>query len=153
MTREETVHCLSLMALLWSSYKTPQTIADMDAAVETWLQFFRTVSEAEVTRTIMEIASDGGEYAPQVGQIYARLKANRIPKLTGDEIPFVQLAFTAAKMEEIDPPEATDLKTIRKWWREVYRLGGKEHRGNDEGRHHCRVQTGKEQACTDHDPG
>lgn len=77
MTREETSGCISLMATLWSSYRPPQSAEDMAVLVNTWQQFFGKVDAGTVTRTIYEISAEGAEFAPQVGQIYARLKENR----------------------------------------------------------------------------
>ena len=118
------------MGNLWSSFRVPETPEDLQILTGIWLQFFSTIPQSIVTQTIMEISAEGGQYPPQVGQIYERIKAANTPKLKGIDNPFVQLAFTAAKMEELDPPEATDLATVRAWWRNVYKLGGTKN-GND----------------------
>lgn len=130
MTSTEIKGCLSLMGLLWTSYKPPQSETDMAAAIAVWTEYFGNIPCDEVATTIKSMAAEGTEFAPQIGQIYARIKENHTPKLKGIDNPFVQLAFTAAKMEDLDPPEATDLATVRAWWRNVYKLGGTHH-GND----------------------
>ena len=130
MTSTEIKGCLSLMGLLWTSYKPPQSETDMAAAIAVWTEYFGNIPCDEVAATIKAMAAEGGEFAPQIGQIYARIKENHTPKLKGMDNPFVQLAFTAAKMEGLDPPEATDLTTVRNWWFKVYKLGGVKH-GND----------------------
>jgi hypothetical protein len=65
------------MGLLWSSWRAPATDADVEALVGTWQQFFASVPAAQVTRAIYELSAEGTEFAPQVGQIYAKVKANR----------------------------------------------------------------------------
>ena len=124
------MQCLSLMGNLWSSFRVPETPEDLKVLTGIWLQFFGTIPQSVVSKTIMEISAEGGEFAPQVGQIYERIKAANTPKLKGMDNPFVQLAFTAAKMEGLEPPEATDLTTVRNWWFKVYKLRGNKH-GND----------------------
>jgi len=118
------------MGNLWSSFRVPETPEDLQILTGIWLQFFGTIPQSIVTQTIMEISAEGGQYPPQVGQIYERIKAANTPKLKGMNIPYVQLAFEAAKMEGLPPPEATDLTTVRNWWFKVYKLGGAKH-GND----------------------
>jgi len=125
------MECFSLMGNLWSSFRTPTNEQDVEILTNIWLQFFAGVPQKIVTQTIMEISAEGGEYPPQVGQIYERIKASQTPKLRGIDNPFVQLAFTAAKMEDLEPPAATDLQTVRAWWRDVYKLRGNHH-GNDQ---------------------
>ena len=109
----------------------PETPEDIKVLTGIWLQFFGTIPQSIVTQTIMAIAAEGGEFAPQVGQIYERIKASNTPKLRGFDNPFIQLAFTAAKMEGLDPLAAADLQTVRAWWRDVYGLR-RNHHGNDE---------------------
>lgn len=124
------MQCLSLMGNLWSSFRVPETPEDLKVLTGIWLQFFGTIPQSVVSKTIMEISAEGGEFAPQVGQIYERIKAANTPKLKGIDNPYVKLAFTAAKMEGLEPPETADLPTARNWWFKVYKLRGNEH-GND----------------------
>lgn len=131
MTSTEIKGCLSLMGLLWTSYKPPQSETDMAAAIAVWTEYFGNIPCDEVATTIKSMAAEGGEFAPQIGQIYARIKENHTPKLKGIDNPFIQLAFTAAKMENLEPPAAADLQTVRAWWRDVYGLR-RNHHGNDE---------------------
>ena len=132
MNQAETMECLSLMGNLWSSFRVPETPEDIQVLTGIWLQFFGTIPQSIVSQTIMEIAAEGGEFAPQVGQIYERIKASNTPKLRGFDNPFIQLAFTAAKMEDFEPPAAADIQTVRAWWRDVYGLR-RNHHGNDKG--------------------
>lgn len=130
MDQAEVMQCLSLMGNLWSSFRVPETPEDLKVLTGIWLQFFGTIPQSVVSKTIMEISAEGGEFAPQVGQIYERIKAANTPKLKGMDNPFVQLAFTAAKMEGLEPPETADLATARNWFFKVYKLRGSKH-GND----------------------
>ena len=82
MTKSETLGCISLMTLLWTNYKPPANNAECDALVKTWLTFFANVPASEVTRAIHAIAAEGGEFAPQLGQIYKAVKEARQEKLT-----------------------------------------------------------------------
>lgn len=74
---------MGLIASLWTNYRLPANDGEMRPAVLAWSQFFASVPQREVIRTIMEISAEGGEFAPQVGQIYARLKAGRLEKNAG----------------------------------------------------------------------
>ena len=117
------MECISLMGRLWSSYRIPETPEDVQVLTGIWLQFFGTIPQGVVTKAIMEISAEGGEFPPQVGQIYERIKSAQTPRLRGSDNPFVQLAFTAARMEGIDPPENTELATVRTWWRAYKKRG------------------------------
>ena len=120
MNELETKQCISLMGTLWSSYKAPQNEAELQTLTGIWQQFFGGIKQAEVTRTIMELASEGAEFAPQIGQVYDRLKANRVPKLAPKDNPYYQLALAGAAISELDPPASSDIETVRRWFEEVF---------------------------------
>lgn len=109
------------MQTLWTSYKAPQTEQELQLTVGTWLQFFESASFAEVSKTINEIASEGGEFAPQIGQIYSRLKAKRVEQLKGVseiEAAYRTNARVLAKVLEIEPPSGS-IEDIKAWFNEV----------------------------------
>lgn len=120
MNAVEIKECMSLMGFLWTSYRPPQTDEEIAAQTGIWMQFFSRVSQEEVTRTIMELSAEGGEYAPQVGQIYARIKAGRAPRLAPASNPYFQLALSAAAICELPPPESADVQVVRSWFQEVF---------------------------------
>lgn len=120
MNELETKQCISLMGVLWSNYKAPQTEAELQFLTGIWRHFFGGVSQAEVQRTIEEMAAEGPEFAPQIGEIYDRLKSKRTPVLKGNDNPFYQAALTGAAICELRPPSASDVPTVRKWFREVF---------------------------------
>ena len=80
MTRAEATGCISLMTLLWNNYKPPANDAEFDALVNAWLVFFSGVDVSEVTHAIHAIAAEGGDFAPQLGQIYKAVKDAHTPK-------------------------------------------------------------------------
>lgn len=77
MNRIEAMGCISLMGLLWTSYKPPKEEKELEALVNTWLAFFKGVDVSEVTHAIHATAAEGGEFAPQIGQIYNTVKGKR----------------------------------------------------------------------------
>lgn len=112
MNRQEAKACILQMSQLWTNYKAPQDNEEMILAVGTWLQFFGNAAYAEVSRTISEIAAEGGEFAPQIGQIYARFKAKRVERLQAAseiEIAYRNNARVLAKMLGVEPPSG-DIK-------------------------------------------
>ena len=109
------------MAQLWTNTRTPQTDDEMTLAVGTWLQFFSNVPFAVVSRAINEIAAEGGEFAPQIGQIYARVKAGKTERLKATseiENAYRNHARVLAKLLEIEPPNGT-VENIKNWFAEV----------------------------------
>lgn len=109
------------MQTLWTSYKAPQTEQELQLAVGTWLQFFGNTPFPEVSRTINEIAADGNEFAPQIGQIYARLKAKRVEQLKGVseiESTYRNNARVLAKVLDIEPPSGS-IEDIKAWFNKV----------------------------------
>lgn len=77
MNRAEVKKCIYLLASLWTNYKPPQDEMMLQVQTEAWLTLFGNVPATEVQNTIMSIAAEGCEFAPQIGQIYARLKNQR----------------------------------------------------------------------------
>lgn len=120
MNELETKQCISLMGTLWSNYKAPQNEAELQTLTGIWQQFFGNLSQSEVTRTIMGMAAEGPEFAPQIGEIYKRLKGNRTPRLAGADNPFYQAALTGAAICGLDPPRGSDVQTVRAWLRDVF---------------------------------
>ena len=104
MTGTEVKGCLYLMKQLWQNYQVPQDEVKMSAVIHTWMQFFGTVPEREVTKTILEISAEGGEFAPQIGQIYARLKTQRLEAKKEPEEPYCNFVAYAAVVGA-EPPE------------------------------------------------
>jgi hypothetical protein len=72
---------LILLGTLWQNYKPPQETKEIEATHNAWLGFFRNVPTPEVHKAIMKLASDGREFAPNVGQIYAEIKDQRVKAL------------------------------------------------------------------------
>ena len=128
MNELETKQCISLMGTLWSSYKAPQNDTELQTLTGIWQQFFGGVAQNEVTRTIMELAAEGPEFAPQVGQIYQRLKSKRVPKLASKDNPYYQLALAGAAICELDLPAGSDTATVKQWFKEVFWPAGKTNR-------------------------
>ena len=109
------------MQTLWTSYKAPQTEQELQLAVGTWLQFFGNTPFAEVSRTINEIAADGNEFAPQIGQIYARLKSKKVERLKGGseiESVYRNNARVLAKVLGVEPPSGS-IEDIKAWFNKV----------------------------------
>lgn len=119
MTQTEAKGCIFLMSQLWSNYKTPGTEMEINALTKTWLQFFGTMSSAEVTSAIMEISAEGGEFAPQVGQIYAKCKAKRQAALEGRKFSeaYYGNCLLLAKILDIEPPSRhCNSQELVKWF-------------------------------------
>ena len=121
MQSAEVKACLLQMQTLWTSYKAPQTEQELQLAVGTWLQFFGNTPFAEVSRTINEIAAEGNEFAPQIGQIYARVKAKRVEQIKGVseiEAAYRNNARVLAKVLDIEPPSGS-IDDIKAWFNKV----------------------------------
>lgn len=115
------------MSQLWTNYKAPQTDDEMTLTTGTWLQFFGNAPFTEVSRTINEIAAEGNEFAPQIGQIYARLKAKKVERLRGEsemERGYRNTAMALARLMEIEPP-GDDIPAWLQSVRDKYPLGGR----------------------------
>lgn len=65
------------MGTLWDNYRVPATEADLAPKVSAWCGLFRDVPRQEVEQAIYSISAEGGDFAPQIGQVYARLKERR----------------------------------------------------------------------------
>ncbi len=65
------------MGTLWDNYRVPETEADLAPKVSAWCALFRDVPRQEVEQAIYSLSADGGNFAPQIGQVYARLKERR----------------------------------------------------------------------------
>lgn len=122
MTQADVKGCIYLMSQLWSNYRTPGTEMEIGALVNTWLRFFGKARSEDVTQAIMEISAEGGEFAPQIGQIYAKYKGNMQPKIQGgirDEI-YAGHCNLLAKILDIDPPEKSlDNEGLKSWLEDV----------------------------------
>lgn len=75
----------------------------MSLAADVWLNFFGRVQAQEVTKTIMGISADGAEFAPQVGQIYNRLKNTR-KSLPSADAEYARACRVLAEIMEIPAP-------------------------------------------------
>lgn len=122
MTQADVKGCIYLMSQLWSNYRTPGTEMEIGALVNTWLRFFGKARSEDVTQAIMEISAEGGEFAPQIGQIYAKYKGNMQPKIQGgvrDEI-YAGHCNLLAKILDIDPPDKfLDNEGLTRWFERV----------------------------------
>ena len=65
------------MGTLWDNYKVPMTEADLAPKVSAWCGLFRDVPRQEVEQAIYSLSAEGGDFAPQIGQVYVRLKERR----------------------------------------------------------------------------
>ena len=81
MDRQGVKESLVLMGTLWQNYKPPQEAKEIEATYNAWLGFFGNIPAPEVHKAIMKLASDGREFAPNVGQIYAELKNQKVKAL------------------------------------------------------------------------
>lgn len=99
-----------LLKQLWQNYQIPQNDAELNAALNTWMRFFSTVPEQEVTQAIVEISAEGCEFAPQIGQIYARVKGKRealkAPENNYDF--YYDLYVLYAELKGVNPPPISD---------------------------------------------
>lgn len=71
------IKALALIGSYWPNAKIPTTDGDVKIAVEAWMTLLKTVPNEEVLTEIARIASEGRGFAPNVGQIYAAVKAGR----------------------------------------------------------------------------
>ena len=92
----------------------PQTEEELSLTADVWLNFFGRVQAQEVTKTIMAIAAEGAEFAPQVGQIYSRLKNNR-KSLPAADAEYARACRVLAEIMEIPEPHG-DCKS---WFAQV----------------------------------
>lgn len=106
MTPAEIKGCIFLMSQLWSNYKPPSTEMEINALTNTWVKFFGNLSGNEVTGAIMEISAEGGEFAPQIGQIYARVKQKRQAALECRKFSeeYYRNCLALSKILDIEPP-------------------------------------------------
>lgn len=107
MTETEVKQCAYLMSTLWSNYKPPQDELAMTVMCNTWMQFFAKVPAGKVQRVLYEISAEGGDFAPNVGQIYARIKEQNKELAAHNEFAsvFQQNVEGFAKIVGIEPPE------------------------------------------------
>ena len=119
MTATEVKGCLYLLGQLWQNYQLPQNEAGMTAAVNTWLRFFGNVPEKAVTQTILEISADGDAFPPQVGQIYARLKSQRLEAHKDEAEPYCNFETYAAVVGVQPPAREAGPEGWWKWYGET----------------------------------
>lgn len=122
MTQADVKGCIYLMSQLWSNYRTPGTEMEIGALVNTWLKFFGKARSEDVTQAIMEISAEGGEFAPQLGQIYARVKQQKQGLIAGKQRneDIARYCFLIAKMCNVDPPaENADNDELLMWFRDL----------------------------------
>ena len=121
MTSAEIKGCMYLMSQLWSNYKPPTSEVEINALANTWLRFFKNARSEDVTRAIMEISAEGGEFAPQIGQIYARVKQQKQGLIAGKQRneDIARYCFLIAEMCNVDPPaENADDYELMMWFRD-----------------------------------
>lgn len=121
MTQADVKGCIYLMSQLWSNYRTPGTEMEINALVNTWLKFFGKAKSEDVTQAIMEISAEGGEFAPQLGQIYARVKQQKQGLIAGKQRSeeVARYCFLIAEMCNVDPPaENADNDELMMWFRD-----------------------------------
>lgn len=119
MTQAEIKGCIYLMSQLWSNYKPPATEAEISALTSVWMRFFGNAPSESVTGVIMEISAEGGDFAPQVGQIYARYKAKREMALEGRKYSeqYYNLCRAFARVCEVEPPDKSMCtEELRAWF-------------------------------------
>jgi hypothetical protein len=95
---------------------------EIGALVNTWLRFFGKERSEDVTQAIMEISAEGGEFAPQIGQIYARVKQQKQGRLAGKQRSeeVARYCFLIAEMCNVDPPaENADNDELLMWFRDL----------------------------------
>lgn len=99
-----------LLKQLWQNYQLPQNDAELEPTLNTWMRFFSTVTEQEVTQAIVEISAEGCEFAPQIGQIYSRVKRKREAlKATENNYDFdYDLYALYAELKGVEPPPISD---------------------------------------------
>ena len=119
MTQTEIKGCIFLMSQLWSNYKPPNTEMEINALTNTWSKFFSNLSSNEVTGAIMEISADGTEFAPQIGQIYAKCKAKRQAALESRKFSeeYYRNCLSLARILDIEPPSREcNSQELVKWF-------------------------------------
>lgn len=121
MTQTEIKGCIYLMSNLWTSYRPPQSELELKSAISAWIPFFGSIPEKRVTRAILEIAAEGGEFAPQIGQIYKHIKDDGRPRLKDGKCSeeFYRLCCLYADVAEIERPDMADNAALIDWFREV----------------------------------
>jgi len=112
MTKNDVKNSQKLMFDLFANYQAQ--------SVEVWLKFFKSVPAIEVDKTIMLMSASGLKYAPELGEIYKKLKDGRPKKIADDQNPYYILALSGAKICDLDPPKSADAETVRKWFKEVF---------------------------------
>lgn len=80
MQRADVTKCLYLLGSLWNNYKPIEDPIAAEIETTAWLGLLGNVKYETVQNIILEIASEGGKFAPQVGEIYKRLKDKRDEK-------------------------------------------------------------------------
>jgi hypothetical protein len=69
------------MGSYWTNYHVPSTNSEIAITVEAWMSLLGKIPDAEVHTEIARQASEGREFAPNVGQIYAAIKERRVKAL------------------------------------------------------------------------
>ena len=119
MTQAEIKGCIYLMSQLWSNYKPPATEVEISALTNVWMRFFGNAPSEKITNVIMAIAAEGGEFAPQVGQIYSRYKAEKAVALEGRKHSeeYYYLCRLYAKVCGVEPPDKSlCIEELRAWF-------------------------------------
>jgi hypothetical protein len=73
------------------------------------MRFFRNIPADEVTQAIFEMSAEGGDFAPNLGQIYAKIKGQRkaLKPVKVDEGYYTNCKAYAATIG-VEPPQPTD---------------------------------------------
>lgn len=66
-----------LMGSLWTNYRMPQGPEDEAPLVAAWCGLFRSIPRDEVEKAVYSLAAEGRDFPPQIGQVYARVRARR----------------------------------------------------------------------------
>lgn len=125
MNKAEAKKCIYLLASLWTNYKPPQDELTLETQTTAWISMFGSVQFADVQNTILSIAAEGVEFAPQIGQVYARLKERRLEKKLALEKPKIDpelfgLCACYAKVANVDIPSVMDSnEDIVRWFRKT----------------------------------
>lgn len=96
MDRDGIKKAITLLGSYWQNFRVPTEQKEIDITVEAWGTLLGKIPNEEVFTEIARLASEGREFAPNVGQIYAAVKERR-----GQ-----QKALPAGKTPELEMYEA-----------------------------------------------
>lgn len=108
------------MGALWTSYRPPANDREATPVINVWRQFFGKLDGDYVANTIMSIAAEGGEFPPQVGQIYARIKADlerkRLKEQERQDIlkQYERLKVAVRELQALPAPEIAQIADGRR---------------------------------------